>query len=928
MKNFLLLITLLSAALFPTVPALAQDGSLVLTPLGTYETGLLEDSAAEIVAHDPKTQRLFVVNAADSSLDVLDIADPNTLEYLGSVDISEYGGVANSVDIYDGLVAVAIEQEIQQESGIVAFFNTDGEFLNSVEVGALPDMLTFTPDGMKVLVANEGLPNDDYDVDPEGTISIIDLSFGVDDLAQSDVTQVDFRAFNDAELDESIRIFGPDATVAQDLEPEYITVSADSTTAWVTLQENNALATIDLEAGEAVALTGLGYKNWNAPQATMDFYQFVDLPVLGETDAGQEILLGGFSGLHYQGVDDDGLLYFVTHPDTSPSVELMELDGEPVRPVVFPDYQSLLVHIVLDPSTGEVLFDDVTYLTDADENPISGLPNLPATEKLAHMDELSVDLAGNVLDADPLGADMEGIVRAEDGSYWMVDEHRPSIYHFDEDGVLMARFVPEGANSNDLGVDVGFETLPAVLGARRANRGFEGVALDGSTLYAFVQSPIDNPDHKNDDNSKRSLYTRIIEFDTDAGETIGQYLYKLDGGASDKIGDAVALGNGEFLVIERDSATGPDSAKNVYKISLEDATNFHEFNAAWVGPNGGLELQTEYGLARAGIFPVKKELYVDLSALGYSFDDKPEGLAFIDENTLAVLNDNDFGLTGGFDPATGLLEEEETFTPPILGIIHLKPIGIDVSDRDEAVSLFRWPIKGIYQPDSIVSYEVDGRTYLVTANEGDARDYDGYSEEVRVADLALDWAAFPNGPLLQLPENLGRLKTTTATGDADGDGLHEEIYTFGGRSFSIWRPSGQLVFDSGSDFAEITSQIYPENFNANGENDSFDSRSDDKGAEPEALAIGEVNGSIYAFVGLERIGGIMVYDISNPRAPVFQYYVNNRDFDPSLDIAETGDLAPEGITFIHADDSPTGDPMLAVGNEFSGTVTMYAITFE
>lgn len=928
MKKLIITAAVVSLLLLSATPIFAQDGGLVLTALSTYETGLVGDSAAEIVAHDPESQRLFVVNASDSTVDVLDINDPSSIAYLGSLDMSDLGSAPNSVDIYDGVVAVAIENDDKQEPGVAAFFDIDGNLINFVEVGSLPDMLTFTPDGTKVVVANEGEPNDEYDVDPEGTVSIIDLSAGVDGLTQDDVIQVDFNAFNDAELDESVRIFGPNATVAQDVEPEYVAISADSSTAYVTMQENNALAIVDLDAGEAFDIVGLGFKNWNAPHATMDFYPMEDLPLLGETETGQEILLGGFSGLHYEGTDDEGLMYFTTHPDTSPRADMMALDDTPVRPVIFPDYESLWVSIVLDPSTGEVFVDQVTYLTDADGNPITGLHNIPGTEKLANVDETPVDLAGNLLESDPLGGDMEGIVRADDGTYWMVDEYRPSIYHFEEDGTLVNRFVPEGANDNELGVEVGIETLPAVLGQRRANRGFEAVAIDGDTLYAFVQSPLDNPDTDDDANSKASHFTRIIEFDAAAGVTTGQYLYKLDGNGSDKIGDAVSLGNGEFLVIERDSATGPDSAKNIYHINLENATNFHEFNPAWVGPDGGLELQSELGLARAGINPVQKSLYVDLATLGYHFDDKPEGLTFIDENTLAVINDNDFGLTGEFDPSTGMLGEEDAFTPPVLGIIHLKPMGIDVSNRDDAVALFRWPIKGMYQPDSIVSYEVDGETFLVTANEGDARDYDGYSEEVRVADLALDWAAFPNAPLLQQDENLGRLKTTTANGDADGDGLFEEIYAYGGRSFSIWNADGELVFDSASDVAEITSSIYPDNFNSNGENDSFDDRSDDKGAEPEALAIGEIDGRHYAFIGLERIGGIMAYDVTNPYAPEFQYYVNNRDFDPSLALEEAGDLAPEGIAFIHADDSPTGEPMLAVGNEFSGTVTMFEITFE
>ncbi len=229
----------------------------------------------------------------------------------------------------------------------------------------------------------------------------------------------------------------------------------------------------------------------------------------------------------------------------------------------------------------------------------------------------------------------------------------------------------------------------------------------------------------------------------------------------------------------------------------------------------------------------------------------------------------------------------------------------------------------MYQPDAIAAYEVDGEVYLVTANEGDARDYDGFSEETRVEDLVLDLAVFPNAVELQQPENLGRLKTTTVNGDSNGDGLIDEIFAYGGRSFSIWDAAGNLVYDSGNQIAQITAAMIPEGFNASGENNTLDGRSDDKGAEPEAVAIGEIDGVPYAFIGLERVGGILVYDISNPKAPRFVNYLNRRDFTAPSEIA--GDLAPEGFAFVPSEESPTGRSLLIVANEFSGTVTAYDV---
>lgn len=193
---------------------------------------------------------------------------------------------------------------------------------------------------------------------------------------------------------------------------------------------------------------------------------------------------------------------------------------------------------------------------------------------------------------------------------------------------------------------------------------------------------------------------------------------------------------------------------------------------------------------------------------------------------------------------------------------------LDASDRDDAIAIRNWPVFGMYQPDSIASYRSRGRTYLVTANEGDARDFDGFSEEERVDDLTLDPAAFPDAAALQDEAALGRLQITTTRGDTDGDGDFDQLFAYGARSFSIWDEYGRLVFDSGREFEEITAALLPEDFNSdNDENDSFDTRSDAKGPEPEGVVVGKIRGRSYAFIGLERVGGIMVYDVPALTAP-------------------------------------------------------------
>jgi 2',3'-cyclic-nucleotide 2'-phosphodiesterase (5'-nucleotidase family) len=495
-----------------------------LSALGTFSTGIFDEGAAEIVAHDPGTQRLFVINADANQIDVLNIADPSDPTLVTSIDLlaalGDSAGGVNSIAVSNGIVAAAVENTDETAPGLVAFLDTDGNILNTVTVGILPDMVAFTPDGSRVLTANEGQPTDT--VDPQASVSIIDISNGVENAT---VETADFTAFDgqeDALRAEGIRIF-PDKSVSEDVEPEYVAVSPDGTTAWVTLQENNAVALVDIASATVTDIVPLGLK-----------------------------------------------------------------------------------------------------------------------------------------------------------------------------------------------------------------------------------------DHSVEGN------------------------------------------------------------------------------------------------------------------------------------------------------------------------------GLDASDRDDGINIQTWPVFGMFMPDTIAAYETGGETYYVTANEGDARD----SDEGRIGDeeVTLDPTAFPDAATLQLEENLGRLEFSLIDGDTDGDGDFDQLQVFGSRSFTIWNSSGEIVFDSGDQFEQITALDYPLDFNSdNDENDSFDSRSDAKGPEPEGVTIGQVGDSIYAFIGLERVGGIAVYDVTEPANAEFVQYINNRDFrvedvEASLTSEDpVGDLGPEGLAFISAEDSPTGVPLLAVGNEVSGTTTLYDV---
>ena len=540
---FAMLITNVST--FAAAPAFASGpteitydndgtGELELKLIGRYDSGAPDDEGgAEIVDYDPVSKKAFATNGYEKSLDILDLSTLNSDSYsvvqrtyrIGIEDlvgVSDITSVAINPDESKNVVAVAVPTAEKTDNGTVVFINKDGSVIDSVYVGALPDMITFTPDGNKLLVANEGEPNDDYTVDPVGSVSIIDIANGADNSVVNNVY------FDDVSYDDNVRIFGENATPEQDFEPEYIAVE-DNDTAYVVLQENNAIAKLDIANEEFTHIYGLGFKDHS--------------------------------------------------------------------------------------------------------------------------------VAGNELDA---------------------------------------------------------------------------------------------------------------------------------------------------------------------------------------------------------------------------------------------------------------------------------------SNGDDTINIRNWPVLGMYMPDGTDVFTKNGTSYVLTANEGDSRDYDGYSEEERVKDITDDiqlnadnYDGYSQQDLDNLVNNslfdddqLGRLKITTANGK-NAEGKYEALYSYGARSFSIWNADNlEQVYDSGDDFEKITATALPEYFNTNNDEVKKDGRSDDKGPEPEAIVVGQVDGKDYAFIGLERVGGIMVYNVTNPEAPEFVTYYTSRDF--SSDIA--GDVAPEGLKFIPADESPNGEALLLAANEVSGTISFMSVT--
>lgn len=228
------------------------------------------EGAAEISAYDEVSKKLFTVNNSDSNrIDVIDLSDPSNPKLIGKIDLAPYNGASNSVATYNGKLAVALEATPSKQAlGKVIVFDTSNyAVIKEITVGSLPDMVTFSPDGKFIMTANEGEPNSDYSIDPEGTVSIIDVA---NNYA---VTTLNFASFSNqlpSLKANGFKISSPTNDFAKDIEPEYITISADSKTAWVTLQENNGVAKVDLVAKKITAIFPLGFKDFNSAENAID----------------------------------------------------------------------------------------------------------------------------------------------------------------------------------------------------------------------------------------------------------------------------------------------------------------------------------------------------------------------------------------------------------------------------------------------------------------------------------------------------------------------------------------------------------------------------------------------------------------------------------------------------------------------------------
>lgn len=403
--------------------------------------------------------------------------------------------------------------------------------------------------------------------------------------------------------------------------------------------------------------------------------------------------------------------------------------------------------------------------------------------------------------------------------------------------------------------------------------------------------------------------------------------------------------NGVVAVYDLDAEAGDEPAHTIEVGNLPDMVTFSKDGAYIFVANEG---EPTDGGDPAGSISVIEVATMTATTVGFdAFDDqiaalKAEGVRLFPDVDPSTDFEPEYIAEGPDGTLYVTLQEANSvavFDLETMSFTEILPLGttdhsvegfgIDPNDKDDAIDIHTVPVEGLHMPDAIATVDIKGKTYFLTANEGDDRgDFDEGGDAARVGDIvdgevdgvSIDPDAYTEAEL----EDLARLTVSIIDGDTDGDGDIDVLHSYGSRSFSIFDAAGNLVFDSGDQFETLISELRPANaFN----NDSYPSddadvidenRSDNKGPEPEAVAVGEVDGKTLAFVGLERDGGIMIYDISNPKKAAFVDYI-----DSSL----SGDASPEVIKFIAAEDSLTGSAQIAASYEMSGTTALYDIAF-
>lgn len=362
------------------------------------------------------------------------------------------------------------------------------------------------------------------------------------------------------------------------------------------------------------------------------------LPDIEGSQAATPIQLAAFSTLALEELTAQNWL-LTTLTDRGPNAN----SSNQQRPFAAPQFVPSIIMVNFNPQTNRAQFLKRIPFTLPNGKNVTGLPNVVK-------EEMPINLQNQTLLPDPNGLDTEGLVKAQDGSYWVCEEYGPSIVHFSSSGEWLARFVPHGKLIP--GMIKTKDLLPKELADRQTNRGFEGVALAGKLLYAFMQSP-----HK-----KKSQTVRIIEFDIYRERVIGEYAYIMPDSGVDKIGDVQALGNGQFLIIELDSLMGATSQKFLKILDLKNASNLHlnehskKISKLLKKTGQTLEDLSAVDLEALEIKAAASKKVANLILAGFNYSSKAEGLAIAkDRQTVLVVNDNDFNLTGEYDPVSKIL---------------------------------------------------------------------------------------------------------------------------------------------------------------------------------------------------------------------------------------------------------------------------------
>jgi 2',3'-cyclic-nucleotide 2'-phosphodiesterase (5'-nucleotidase family) len=898
----------------------------LLNPSVDAVSGVLNMGAqganAEISAYNTASGYLYTVGGGSGAIVVSDLRNPTAAKIVAKAIPSVSGQTLQSVAVFGKLLAVAVQNSVKTDNGFVQFYDLSNPalpaHLSTVNVGALPDMVKFSSDGRKLLVTNEGEPNTPYTIDPIGSISVIDTSAYL--LAtpaapvQLNVQTIDFSAWNNrkAELiNRGIRITGKagvTTTLAQDIEPEAIAITADGRTAFISLQENNAIAVLDISTATPAITTifSAGIQDWDRGLATAKNFSYSLSYAAGAANLPAGVQAGGLSGLWFDGVETingQALDIYYSITDRGPNGTLSA--GK--RPFLDPDFQPSIYKLGMNRATGAVSELAIIGLKRPDGTAFTGLPQLQGK------DEIPVDAANLNLAYDPFGIDSEtiSIFTASIGGvsrkvFAVGDEYRGQIGLFDfSSGNLIQRYIPAGQKAQlqaQHGSLIGAETidsLPAIYGNRWANRGIEGMAFNSrdGLLYAFMQSPLDvdsNGDGVVAERSKSEL-TRILAIDPATGAPVKEHLYLLSGrSGQDKIGDVTYdPARDVFLVMERDSSRALNGFKSVYEVDLRGATNTLSRTlgtgpASWADAigvaspelldnsltllSGVYTTSSADRLAAAGIQLANKVELFNLPSVGGSLSyDKPEGLTLRDDGAVVINYDNDFGTEG----ASGNAFTVVTFSNPALDTE-------DSGDGGGYKPANNHDVYGLVMPDGLATFRYNGDNFILAAGEGDDRnDFLDPDETARVSALLTAAAgATPAQKAGLVATNAQRLNILTNTGDLDRDGIVDQAYTLGSRSLRIFDSKGNVVFDSGTALEElaVAKGFYPVN-----------SREDDKGIEPEMVEVFTTNGRTYAFVALERTTTSMaaIFDVSNPYAPVA--------VDP---IIFPGAQRIEGITFL------------------------------